>query len=176
MAEEAKGHWVKARREDVLRTHPHLAEFLPFLDVLNGESPRGRVLVAASHLEHLLFEILNAFMIEGKSREQILNGFNAPVATFSAKIALCAALGLINERERAECELIRKIRNKFAHNVHATFDDDSIKDLSLSLSFRIEGENAVGAFTSAAVMLATNLTNRPHYVRLERLTLRPWKL
>lgn len=176
-----QGHWVKGRNEDVLKTHPHLAEFLPFLDVLNSESPRGGVLVAASFIENLLYKIIEAFLLHGKPKEQILSGFNAPIGSLSAKIALAAALGLINERERRECDLIRRIRNKFAHNVHPTFDDEDIKSLSLELTFRAMPYDDVkieakGSFSSAAVALILNLTNRPHYVAKKRLKAVDWPI
>jgi mannitol operon repressor len=181
MSEDEKGRWVRSPNQEVLKTHPHLNEFLPFLDTLNGESPRGGVLVAASFLENLLHKVLQAFLIEGKAQDQILSGFNAPVGTFSAKIALAAALGLISERERRECDLIRKIRNKFAHNIHPSFDDDEIKSICLELTYRAmpyEGVevDARGSFTSASVMLICNLTNRPHYVARERLQERDWNI
>jgi mannitol operon repressor len=162
MTESKQGRWVRSPRDEVLKTHPHLAEFLPFLDILNGESPRGGVLVVASFLENLLHKILQAFLIEGKAREQVLSGFNAPIGTLSAKIAMAAALGLISERERRECDLIRKIRNTFAHNVHPTFADEGVKSLCFELSYRAMPNDGVevdarGSFTTASVALVSAL-------------------
>ncbi|MDP3551612.1 MAG: hypothetical protein Q8R81_14625 [Novosphingobium sp.] len=179
MTQDQRGNWIKVRNEDLLKTHPHLAEFIPFLDVLNSESPRGAVLVAASFIETRLLKIIQAFLIEGKPKEQILNGFNAPIGSLSAKIALAAALGLISERERRECDLLRRIRNKFAHNVHPSFNDSDIKSLSLELSFRaMPYENvevdAKGSFSSASVALILSLTNRPTYVSRVRLKAVDW--
>jgi hypothetical protein len=176
-----KGRWVRPPNSEVLKTHPHLTEFLPFLDTLNAESARGGVLVAASFLDNLLHKIIQSFLIEGKSQEQLLSGFNAPIGTMSAKIALAAALGLISERERRECDLLRKIRNKFAHSVHPSFDDEDVKSLCFELTYRAmpyEGVDvdARGSFTSAAVALVSNLTNRPHYVSKARLDAREWKI
>ncbi len=181
MSDNGAGRWVRSPHNEVLKTHPHLAEFLPFLDTLNAESPRGGVLVAASFLDNLLHEVIHAFLLEGKSRDQLLSGFNAPIGTMSAKIALAAALGLISERERRECDLLRKIRNKFAHSVHPSFDDEDVKSLCFELSYRAmpyEGVevNARGSFNSAAVALVSNLTNRPHYVAQDRLKARDWKI
>ena len=181
MTERKKGGWVRSPNNEVLKTHPHLAEFLPFLDVLNAESARGGVLVATSYLENLLHDIIKSFLIEGKAQEQLLTGFNAPIGTLSAKIALASTLGLISERERRECDLIRKIRNKFAHQVHPSFDDEDIKSLCLELSHRAlpYGGVEVGArssFTTAAVSLVSNLTNRPHYVSHSRLRVGDWKI
>lgn len=179
MSEHEHGRWVKTPNDELVRTHPHLAKFLPFLDVLNAESPRGRVLVAASFLDNLLHETLRSFLIEGKPQDQLLSGFNAPIGSFSAKIALAAALGLISDSERDECDLIRRIRNKFAHAVHPSFDDEGVKSLCLLLTYRAKpyGEvevSAEGSFTSAAVGLISNLTNRAHYVRQARLKAHDW--
>lgn len=172
---------MKSRNEDVLKTHPHLNEFLPFLDALNAESARGGVLVAASFLDNLLHRVIESFLLEGKSQDQLLGGFNAPIGTMSAKIALAAALGLITERERRECDLLRRIRNRFAHDIHPSFDDEAVKSLCFELTYRAmpyEGVevDARGSFTSAAVALISNLTNRPHYVAQTRLKAREWKI
>ena len=122
--------------EALLKSHPNLKEFLPFLQIHNAESPRGAVLVSASFIESQLHNVLAAFLIENKASDQILDGFNAPAGTFSAKIAFNAALGLISEKERRECDLIRRIRNKFAHSVHASFDDDAIANICFELNMR----------------------------------------
>lgn len=179
MTDDPPGIWVKSPRDDLMTTHPNLREFMPFLDVLNSESPRGGVLVATSFIESLLHKVIEAFLIEGKPAEQLVKGFNAPIGSLSAKIAMAAALGLITERERRECDLIRRVRNKFAHNVHPTFDDDDVKDICQELTFRAMpyGDVKVGArgsFTSAAVALVLNLTNRPHYVAKARLKPVDW--
>jgi hypothetical protein len=85
----------------------------------------------------------------------------------------------VSERERRECELIRKIRNKFAHNVHPSFDDEDVKALCHELTFcamPYEGVNvdAKGSFISAAVAVILNLTNRPHYVAKKRTQAADW--
>ena len=179
MDKKERGDRTKFSRKGVLTTHPHLAEFLPFLEVLNAESARGVVLVAASYLENVLLDVLRSFLIEGKPQEQILSGFNAPIGSLSAKIALSASLGLINERERKECDTIRKIRNNFAHNVHPSFDEENVKSLCDNLTYRarpFEGIDidARGSFTSASVALILTLTNRAHYVKLKRLAEVSW--
>ena len=38
--------WVKSDRDEVLKEYPNLKEFLPYLDELNRESPRGKVLIS----------------------------------------------------------------------------------------------------------------------------------
>ena len=171
--------FAKPHHEAILKSNPHLADFLPFLDILRAESARGATLVAASYIENLLHHILKAHFIEGKPSDQLLTGFNAPLGSLSAKIAAATALGLINERESRECSLIRRIRNKFAHEVSPTFEDPGISDLCIELSYRAMPYDDVtvsaeGSFTSAAVSFILNLTNRAIYVSRERGSERQW--
>jgi DNA-binding MltR family transcriptional regulator len=46
------------------------------------------------------------------------------LGTFAARIAAAYSMGLISDLEYKDCELIRKIRNEFAHKVHMSFKDD----------------------------------------------------
>ena len=82
------------RDHPILDTHPHLGEFMAFLDDLNAESERGQVLISAAMIDDLLLRTLAAFLIEGGSADKLLSGFNAPLGTLSARIELAAALGL----------------------------------------------------------------------------------
>ncbi len=89
-------------------------------------------------------------------------------------------MGLISEREFQECELIRKIRNEFAHKVKMSFEDDRVRSLeSLAMSAKpypgVEVSTR-GKFTTAAVALVLNLTNRPHYVGEHALKCQDWKI
>ena len=166
--------------DHLVETHPHLKEFLPFLDNLNKESERGAVLISASYLEGQLKEIIAAFLCEVDASEKILDGgFNAPLGTFAARIAAAAALALISENEYQDLETIRKIRNKFAHNHRKTFLDQDIVDLCRNLKFSAQDYADVvvdtrGQFTTASVALILNFVNRPHYVSKKRLKFENW--
>jgi mannitol operon repressor len=103
-------------------SHPHLEEFSRFLPELNKESDRGRVLISCSYLDELMRRILLAFLIDRDTSPRLVDGFNAPLGTFSTRTAAAYALGLISEQEFNECETLRRIRNRFAHDVHASFD------------------------------------------------------
>lgn len=164
---------------DLHHTHPHLKEFLPFLDDLNRESERGAVLISVSYLERQLKEILSAFLCEGAASACLLEGFNAPLGTLAARSAAAAALGLISAREYRELETLRKIRNQFAHDHRISFSDQGIVDRCQNLAFSVKeaGDAVVGSrtqFSTAAVALILNLTNRSHYVSKARLTFGNW--
>jgi len=163
------------KKECLAENYPHLREFFPLLDALNKESHRGAVLIACSYLDSQLRQILAAFMASGSSAKILLEGFNAPLGTFSARIAACSALGLLTIQESRECDLLRKIRNEFAHKVDASFEAEKIVYLTKELRFsHTEFEEPFGRFNTAAVGLILNLTNRPHYVAQTRRTPREW--
>ena len=129
----------------------------------------------------LLERILAAFLITNDSGFALTNGFNAPLGTFSARIAACHAMGLISEQEFKENNLIRKVRNEFAHKVKMSFKDERVCGLCTSLSLSAKSYDDVtvdarGQFTTAAVALILNLTNRPHYVAQQALTYQNWRI
>ena len=169
------------RTPPLSETHPHLKEFMAFLEEFNRETPRGAALAAAAFLDNLLGRIISAFLIPNDSGFALTNGFNAPLGTLAAKIAACHAMGLISEAEYKECTLVRKIRNEFAHEVHVSFKDDRVRSLCASLTMSAKPYPGVtvdtrGQFTSAAVCLIVNLTNRPHYVAQKELKYGNWKI
>lgn len=65
-----------------------------FTSELNGETDRGAALVAASRLDEILKNILTSFLRRTKSSDDLLEGVNAPLGTFSARASACHALGL----------------------------------------------------------------------------------
>lgn len=172
---------VHERIRPLAETHPHLKDFAEFLPDFNKETERGAALAAAAFVDDLLQRTIAAFLLKGDSGEKLLEGFNAPLGSFSARITAAHALGLISDIERGECDLIRKIRNEFAHKVKMTFEDERVKGLcsSFVLSAKPYADVTVssrGAFSTAAVALILNLTNRPHYVSQKPLKFRDWKI
>jgi mannitol operon repressor len=160
-------------------SHPHLAEFSRFLPELNKESDRGRVLISCSYLDEIMHQILLAFLIDRKSSRCLVDGFNAPLGTLSTRTAAAYALGLLSEREFTECETLRRIRNRFAHNVHASFEMQEVRDLCKNLTMAAPDYGDVivdarGRYTTAAVALVLNLTNRAHYVSKRRCQFNEW--
>lgn len=167
-------------RSNLDESYPHLKEFRKFLDALNRESERGMALICASMIDDLLERAISAFLLDHTETKRLLEGFNAPLGTLSARALAAFALGVLSEAEYRECEKLRKIRNVFAHNVHASFEDQSVKDICANLEFSAKdyGEVRVGArgqYATAATGLILGLTNRPHYATQRRLKYEGWK-
>lgn len=109
---------------------------------INVKSDRSLIIISAAILDTQLANLLDKFLIDKpKKQEKIFNN-NAPLATFSAKISLCYYLGIISEYEYRTLEIIRKIRNIFAHKIEIKkiSDDQSLIDLCSSLEIP-EGYN-----------------------------------
>lgn len=160
-------------------SHPHLGEFFGFLPELNKESDRGRVLISCGYLDELMRRILMSFVIDRDSSQRLVEGFNAPLGTFITRTAAAYALGLISETEFKDCETLRRIRNRFANDIHASFDTQDICDLSHNLTMAAQNYDTVivdarARYTTAAVALILNLTNRPIYVARKRRQLEEW--
>ena len=165
--------------------YPHLEKFWPYLDIIQNESPRGRVLVSTGFIEQQLKDILLSFMLPLAPVEDLLEGANAPLGTFSARISSCFVLGLIREIEHHDLTIIRKIRNEFAHDIHTNFETRSVIDRCRELKMKAPdytseqmGEvkvNPQGQLESAAVALIMNLINRPHYVAQKRCVAHHWQ-
>ena len=102
---------------------------------LAKESDRGCALVAAAYLENELTELLSCFFVkQGKSATDALFDFNGPVGTFSAKIKLSYALGLLPNEINNALNIVRKIRNEFAHlQEPLNFDSSVVKQRVLEI-------------------------------------------
>jgi len=165
---------------ETLKEHPHLKEFFPFLNDLRFESHRGGVLLCCAYLDDLLRDTLKAFLVEGPESERLLEGFNAPLGTLSARATAAYACALITDRELKELNTLRKIRNEFAHSKTTAFSDQKIAELCANLAYRVpdtDGKPPVAPwarFATAAVALITALTNRPAYVSRARCKPKHW--
>ncbi len=84
--------------------------------MLRSLDDRGLVLSLAAFAEDALGLLLREFMIPSEATKQLLEGFNAPLGTFSARIKACLALGLLTKDQYSDLEHLRKIRNEFAHH------------------------------------------------------------
>lgn len=98
---------------------------------------RGLALTLAAFAEESLGGALSAYMLKNKSGAKLLEGFNAPLGTFSSRIQATHALGIITEDQYQDIEHLRKIRNHFSHtwkpvSLDCTPISDHIDDMCYS--------------------------------------------
>lgn len=83
---------------------------------LSGESHRAAIILATTLVEDKLETALRSKMGHlTKDHLSDLFDFNRPLGTFSAKIDVAHAFGLIHRRERDSCHIVREMRNAAAH-------------------------------------------------------------
>jgi hypothetical protein len=86
--------------------------------IQSDDSPRGAAIVAAALVEDFLGGALRSKMIKmGPSDERDLFGSSGVLGSFSNKIKLASALGIIRGRTVHDLNVLREIRNAFAHTL-----------------------------------------------------------
>jgi len=104
---------------------------------LEAQTDRAVAIVGAAFLDAKLEKTLRLHFISGLSNnahKDLFEGPTAPLGTFSGKIRLAHALGLIGVKSFADLKLIATIRNRFAHRLEVTsFSEPAIADLCSKL-------------------------------------------
>src|SRR5579864_7726617 len=84
---------------------------------LMAEGQRALVIAGAARLDVSLEDLLKRSMRYRAGANDDLFRQDGPLGTFSAKIALAHRLGLIADEVEGAIDLVRRIRNDFAHSV-----------------------------------------------------------
>jgi mannitol operon repressor len=162
----------------LLSTAEDLAKFV---EELKHESDRGLALVALALIDDRLCETLRSFFREGASAAKLLDDGNAALGSLSSRSEACFALGLIDDYEHTEINLLRKVRNEFAHAKHGiSFQTPRVQGLCSGLQSAIQEVGGYSAndprfrFMNAAVAIVLRLYHRPEWVALERRQAKTW--
>src|SRR2546425_6922070 len=100
------------------------------------ESDRAAVILVGALFDSALTQLLRTALVASPtSDDDLLDGANAPLSTFSARINTSYRIGLISKQFCRDLHLIRSIRNQFAHNVAGcSFEDSSVRSRILELA------------------------------------------
>lgn len=85
------------------------------LAIVANESDRGCALVIAEWLSEALRELIGASLVVQANQTEIFNGPTTPLGTFSSRVRIAHALGLLEKSEHEALNAIRQVRNKAAH-------------------------------------------------------------
>lgn len=170
---------MEEKRPEIL---PEYRELSIFLSEFNNESDRGAALVAASLLDEQLHDVLFAFFADVPTSKELLEGMNAPLGTFSSRLSAAYSLGLIQENEFREINIIRKVRNEFGHKWRGIdFKNQKIHDLCMQLPWlgpddctEDEKNDPRLRFNFEIAILAFDLVWRSVLVKREKRQLRIW--
>jgi len=108
-----------------------------YLNEFQNETDRAAAVLAGCYLDHYLESLLKSFFIDDQKfidGQIIGSSTNSVLDSFSKRIKLAYALGLLRKSEFDDLNTIKKIRNEFAHKLHGlTFETDKIRDLCSNL-------------------------------------------
>ena len=110
-----------------------LAEFTAMFAADTNE--RSIALVGATFLDTTLEDILRNFLVDDEKEVTRLLEPDQVLGTYGSRTTVVYCLGLIPKIIRDDLRLVGKIRNRFAHDLNASFDDDPIRSWCLSLKW-----------------------------------------
>ena len=125
-------HWsdmlpVEISSEEWSRVQKELADALQATERVEG-------IVHLCSLDMLLEQLLRCVMIDSKSVDDLMRDGQA-LQSFSPKLRLAYALGLVPGTVRKDLDYLNKMRNEFAHNADIkSFDEAPICDWCVNLS------------------------------------------
>lgn len=105
-----------------------LADLNRFLSLIGPQDDRAAVLSLAAFIEDTLGRLLLAYFRQCKATMDLVEGFSAPLGTLGARVKAGYSFGLLTEDQYKDIEILRKIRNEFAHNWEGvSFERQDIK-------------------------------------------------
>jgi hypothetical protein len=147
----------------LLKRRPTQEELDQIEEEFATDGPRGVAILASVQVEDVLGGALLQRMVELTDDEygQLFQG-TAPLATFSAKIRLGYALGIFGKKTRHDMDILRQIRNVFAHaRTPVDFDAPEIAGLCAGFNCLVDRKqqppHARGRYIEAARMIMFRL-------------------
>lgn len=120
-----------------------------FVQEFSKETDRAAVILGAAKLDILLSQILQRTLLPCVGHRDELLDNDAPLGTFGSRIQMCFRLGLIDSELTRALNLIRKIRNEFAHETSAVnLSSGSYRDRIRDLTAPMRGFDAFERFTN----------------------------
>jgi len=145
MAESEK---IRSLRE-ITRLSPTSEEVDTLLTEIDTHNHRAAAVLGAAFVEDALeYAIRHRFRPLSKSALEKLFEYPGPLSSFDAKIRIGFALGLYGEIVRNDLNVIRNIRNGFAHaKKPISFDiPEVIREMKKSMYLRWKDENKLGTY------------------------------
>src|ERR1700683_1302281 len=161
--------------ERYFQRHELLIEFARLFDYKEA-SDRAVAIIGPAFLDMLLSNILIEFMIEDDKEVNKLLRPDGPLGTYGSRVTACYCLGLIGPIVTADLRLVGKIRNRFAHDIRASFSGQPISQSCRALRWHREAmlreppsETTDRAFFQVGVnQLVSYLTAVPDIARAKK--------
>ncbi len=88
-------------------------------EITNNESDRGAIILVSTNVEDMLeYKILERLpaLLEDEPARKAMFELDGPIASFSRKLHMAYAMGIVNKHYRKQIDLVREIRNACAHS------------------------------------------------------------
>ena len=106
-----------------------LQDLSGFGDEFRAESERAAAILGAALLDECLRQLIAGFLVDDSKEVDRLMGVDGPIGSFSSRRLLAYCMGLIGKTEYLDLEIIGRIRNDFAHDLHGlSFSSQSVRD------------------------------------------------
>ncbi|MEB3121109.1 MAG: hypothetical protein VKL41_07780 [Snowella sp.] len=99
------------------------------------KNDRAIAIVGAAFLDTLLEHILVNFLADDEKEVKKMLKYDQPLGTYGNRITMAYCLGLIGKIIRDDLRLVGRIRNRFAHDLYASFNDEKIQSWCKSLKW-----------------------------------------
>jgi len=151
--------------------------YLDLLTVLQGETDRGQALSLAHFLDSFLVDAISAYAAD-PSAVRRLTASGAPASSFSSRINLAAAMGLVDSEEAAALHGLREVRNAYAHAIIPQLDTPEITKATAALATYagITPHDTNFVVHVAGLRLVMALLNRAHHANKARLVVPEWPM
>jgi mannitol operon repressor len=140
-----------------------------FGEEFRAESDRATAILGAALLDEWLRQLLAGFLVDDSTRVDKLLGIDRPLGSFSSRSLAAYCLGLVGKDECHDLEIIGRIRNDFAHDLHGlSFSSESVRDrcdellLPKRLHLLPRFRTARGLFIASVTLLVAELKDRAH--------------
>lgn len=105
-----------------------------YLKEIKQGNDRAIAILGPVYLDEYLREYLESVLVQKKGLPEEIFGPEKPLGSFSARIKMAYALGLLSEEIYEDLNTIRNVRNVFAHGLHETsFAHPDIRELCQTL-------------------------------------------
>ena len=112
----------------------HLFDWNRMIDSFHKESDRGAAVLVGGFVENYLGVYLQSLVVDAKVAGDLFQAVG-PLSSFSQRIAVARAFGFISKDDYDDLNVIRKIRNHFAHHpLAASFSESPVAQLATYLS------------------------------------------
>jgi mannitol operon repressor len=139
-----------------------------FAEAVTGETDRGIGILSATVLDVMLEKLIFVSLPSGDTKD--IFGPDKIFSSFSRKIQYCELRNLINKKHAKNANIIRKIRNSFAHDLSGSFSNGTIKSRIDALDFwdleHLSETSQMGfRFKSQVITLMLSISTIIHYAQ-----------